>query len=67
MMITPPPCRQNCPDRSPTCHTDCEKYREYWEQNERRRENYYKSIKTEDYTYERCTRIERMKRKSKRK
>lgn len=24
-----PPCIKSCPGRSPTCHTSCEKYREY--------------------------------------
>lgn len=24
-----PPCIKACPDRSPTCHTSCERYREY--------------------------------------
>lgn len=24
-----PPCKRGCPDRSPTCHTTCEKYKEY--------------------------------------
>ena len=23
------PCKRDCPDRSPTCHTSCERYREY--------------------------------------
>lgn len=23
------PCKRDCPDRSPTCHTECEKYRAY--------------------------------------
>lgn len=24
-----PPCKRDCPDRSPTCHTACEKYKAY--------------------------------------
>lgn len=24
-----PPCIKGCPGRSPTCHTSCERYREY--------------------------------------
>ena len=24
------PCEKNCPDRSPTCHGECEKYLEYY-------------------------------------
>ena len=24
-----PPCKRDCPDRSSTCHTVCEKYKEY--------------------------------------
>lgn len=23
------PCRRDCPDRSPTCHAECEAYREF--------------------------------------
>jgi hypothetical protein len=23
------PCKRDCPDRSPTCHSTCKKYREY--------------------------------------
>lgn len=26
MLDNPNPCTPDCPDRTPTCHTDCEKY-----------------------------------------
>lgn len=26
MFDNPNPCSQDCPDRSPTCHSECEKY-----------------------------------------
>lgn len=28
------PCRRECPDRSPTCHGGCDKYREWAEARE---------------------------------
>lgn len=33
-----PPCDQNCPERSETCHGTCEKYRNYDADNKKRRE-----------------------------
>lgn len=25
------PCKKGCPDRTPTCHSECEKYLSYYE------------------------------------
>lgn len=29
-----PPCRKDCPDRSPTCHANCEAYRAFTKERE---------------------------------
>lgn len=28
------PCRQDCPNRTATCHASCQEYREYWQTNQ---------------------------------
>lgn len=33
-----PPCVKTCPDRSPTCHTTCRKYKAYAEEMRQARE-----------------------------
>lgn len=33
-----PPCVKSCPDRSPTCHTNCRKYKAYAEAMRQARE-----------------------------
>lgn len=32
------PCAQDCPDRNETCHTTCERYLKFYEENAERRE-----------------------------
>ena len=38
------PCKKDCPDRSPTCHSECEPYLKFYEHNkEKNRKNLIKS------------------------
>lgn len=37
MMDKDNPCKRDCPDRSATCHAECERYAAYWKQ--KREEN----------------------------
>ena len=45
-------CPQDCPDRSPTCHGECEKYLAAW--NKRKAENNAAILraKADEYKYE---------------
>lgn len=51
------PCDKNCPRRSATCHADCPEYKEYWDDNEKRRAEYYKWLGAAEYGYDRGRKI----------
>ena len=36
------PCAKDCPNRNETCHTTCEKYLKFYEENAERREKMHK-------------------------
>ena len=41
------PCKPDCPDRSPTCHTECPKYAAYYILNDLLRDQRYKEKQTQ--------------------
>ena len=47
-----PPCKRDCPDRSPTCHCTCEKYKAYAEQKRGERKVRYEASKAMQATCE---------------
>lgn len=56
-----PPCSRDCPDRSPTCHSECWKYEQYRKDLNRLKAEYYSSKKSEQlingYEIERAKRL----------
>ena len=44
-----PPCTQDCPDRSPTCHSECKKYQEFRKKNAEERDRRYRENEVERY------------------
>ncbi len=53
------PCDRNCPGRSATCHTECDKYRRYAQQQQ---ESYKKRILEFDVNSAKYEAQDRMKR-----
>lgn len=66
MKRTPSPCKGACPRRSPTCHTDCPEYLQYWKDNEERRASYYKWLETMEYGFDRGRKIQKITLRAKR-
>lgn len=61
-----PPCTQDCPDRSPTCHSECEKYQEFRKKNAEERDRRYRENEVDRYIgekYDKAARKMRGKRK----
>lgn len=61
-----PPCSQDCPDRSPTCHSECEKYQEFQKKNAAERDRRYRENEVERYIgekYDKAARKARGRRK----
>ena len=61
-----PPCTQDCPDRSPTCHSECERYKEFRKKNAEERDRRYRENEVDRYIgekYDKAARKMRGKRK----
>lgn len=58
-----PPCTQDCPDRSPTCHSECEKYQEFQKKNAEERDRRYRENEVERYIGEKFEKAARKARK----
>lgn len=43
------PCKKDCPDRTATCHAECEKYLEYFAYCEERRNKHIKQHPIHQY------------------
>ena len=43
------PCKKDCPDRSATCHAECEAYLQFLEENAKERERIHVSKKVNGY------------------
>ena len=58
------PCKVNgvdCPDRTPVCHSKCEKYIAFDEENQKRREQRYKNLVANNASPSKASRIRRHK------
>ena len=60
------PCK-NCAERSIRCHSTCDKYREFAEENNRMRENKYRENEIITYNIEKYNKAVRIKSKKGRK
>lgn len=61
-----PPCTQDCPDRSPTCHSECERYKEFRKKNVEERDRRYREKEVSRYIgekYDKAARKMRGKRR----
>lgn len=61
-----PPCTQDCPNRSPTCHSECEKYQEFRKKNAEERDRRYRENEVDRYIgekFEKAARKARNRRK----
>lgn len=45
------PCAKECPDRSPTCHSECEKYTAFAEERAEKRATMMKENEVVGYDY----------------
>lgn len=63
----PIPCGKECPDRSPTCHGECEKYAEFVRLNELRKAGKLEKLETDYALWSQRVRIKEKKRRSHRK
>lgn len=61
-----PPCTQDCPDLSPTCHSECEKYKDYAKKNAAERDRRYRENEVDRYIGEKFDKAGRKARKRKR-
>lgn len=46
------PCRPDCQDRSPTCHGNCERYRQYFDDTAAEREKRFRKKDADGFYYE---------------
>lgn len=54
-------CTQHCPDRSPTCHTECKAYQEYVKLNAAERDRRYRESEIDRYIGEKFDRAIKIK------
>lgn len=54
-------CPKNCPERSVTCHSTCEKYLKHWEASQKRYEKRVKEQSIDNHTQESIRRKTHMK------
>lgn len=64
--VVPTPCVKDCPDRSATCHAECEKYAEFVRMNELRKKGKLEALEREYIFYkQRAKRVEKKRKRKK--
>lgn len=53
------PCERDCPNRSVTCHSECEKYKAFTEEIKSKRDEKQKKTCMDCFTFDRVMRVKK--------